>query len=122
MIQSACISQDSSKVWIPRKDALKVLAAADSGRIYMAAANEYKRNIDTLNKIIARKQAAIDTLNSLDATNQKIIATYEAQIKLMTDEKKIYQKALLKQKRRKKLAMFSGIGGMGILLYLYITK
>lgn len=124
MIQSEVHTQttDTSKLWIKRTDALKVLAAADSLKAYKIALMQCGKDVDTLIKIANLKQSQINNLLNADKSNQDAITLLKNQkdelnSKIISDEK-----LLKKERRRKKLTMFGGIAGMSAILFLYLTK
>lgn len=100
---------DTSKVWISRPDALKKLAQADSLKVYKKIVQKYSDDIDTLTRLIISKQTQIDTLNSLDRTNGKIIHTYDKEIAIMKEQRGALEKELSvvnKELRREKRKRF----------------
>lgn len=126
MTASALHSQDTTKVWIPRTDALRVLAQADSMKVYKKLVSQKQADIDTLTQRIDALQNVITQLKAKDATNQSIVSTYENQVKEMTDirtemqnEINYWQKLFLKEKRKRFWTTVGGIIGIGAAIYFF---
>lgn len=117
---------DSGKLWINRQDALRKLAQADSLSSYKLIVANKQKDIDLLQQRIAVLQDVIKNLNDKDAES---VAKYNAQLKVMQDERLLfmdqlngYEKLLRKEKRKR---FWTGLLGVATTLtasFLFITK
>jgi putative NADH-flavin reductase len=85
-----------------------------------------EQQVTILNDRITNYQSIVSSLNAKDSVT---VATFNMQIKLLTDEKALYQdqikgyEKLLKKERRKRfLTTAGGVLTTGIVAYLYLTK
>lgn len=110
-------------------DAIKVLAAADSGRVYMDKSAQLKKDVDSLTLAIQLYNSIIYELNQQDSIQQRVIEAYQAQIAIMTDQRKLLEKqikhndkTIRKLKRKAFWTSAAGLAGMGAMTYLLLTK
>lgn len=124
MIQFAAHTQttDTSKLWIKRSDALKVLAAADSLKVFKTALIQCGKDVDTLIKIANLKQSQINNLLNADRSNQDAITLLKDQKKQLNDKIISDEKLLIRERRKKKWTLLGGSIGMAALGVLYFLK
>lgn len=109
-------SQPSDAVWIPRIDALRRLAQADSLPVFKQLVGQKDVDIKILNDRVANLERLIGELNALDAANVSTIAAYKKEIEelksirtLMEADYKTISKQLKKQKRKTFWTAIAGI-------------
>jgi len=112
----------TGKLWINRQDALRKLAQADSLKVYKVWLMQCSNDVDTLYKIANLKQSQINNLLNADKSNQTAIELLKNQKQDYENKIKSDEKLLLKERRKKKWALFGGTAAMGILTFLYLTK
>lgn len=85
--------------------------------------------VTLLNYRIVEKEAIITYLKQKDTANNNIIHTYESQILVMNEQRKIWEdqikslnKTVRKERRKRRWTAIAGIATTSILVYLYITK
>lgn len=107
---------DSSKVWIDRADALRVLAKAKEADLLRVQLAAKQSDINDLSARIQVKERIISELNTMDEANQQIIASLKKEIEemngirtLQEQEYKFIKKQLKKQKRK---TFWVGIAGI----------
>jgi chromosome segregation ATPase len=115
MIVSGLHSQDD-KIWIPRHDALRKLAQADSLPTYKQLVEAKQRDIDTLNERIKVKEQMIETLKSKEGDYKEIINLMQQEI---DNDKKLREafegeisdlkKQVRKERRRTRGVAIAGI-------------
>lgn len=115
-------SSQPSKISIDRKDALKVLAAADSGRVYKRQAEQLKADIIILKDRIAEKENMITGYILQDSLSLQIFDSFTREVEVMKEQRKIFEKQIRKLKRKAFFGSAIGLLGIGTLTYLYITK
>ena len=100
----------------------KVLIAAEQKKVL-------EEQVSILNQRIGEKETIILSLNSKDSVNKKIVTSFEDEIKVMKDQRGIYDgmiKAYEKQIKKLKRSLFwTRVGGIAVIAagtYLYITK
>lgn len=110
----------SDDVAIRRKDALKVLAAADSGRIYMIQSAQLKKDVDTLNKRIEILQEISSNLKSVIIMKDSVISTHLKEQVIMMQQRAILESAaqslnkqIKRSRRTTKLVAILGILAAG---------
>lgn len=103
---------DSSKIWIPRQDALNVLAKADSLSVYKLIVKNKQSDIDTLIARISGLKNIESALQQKDNNNLKIIKEKDDQKHLLEEQKSILSKQLRKEKRKRRWMSFVGLVGM----------
>lgn len=111
-----------SKISIDRRDALKVLAAADSGRVYKRQVEQLKADISILIQRIDEKESTIYSLTLLDSLNQKIFNTFSKEIEVMKEQRKLFESQIRKLKRRAFWGSVTGLAAITTLGVLYLTK
>lgn len=86
-------------------------------------------NINYLNQTIAATNRNIVALQAKDENNKVIIIQLQEQKQIMMDQRKIFedeikslQSELKKEKRKRFWTSVSGLAGIGIMAYLYISK
>lgn len=112
----------TGKVWIPRADALRKLAQADSARVYRLILTEKQIDIDTLLARIKGLNTAIDTLQSAASDRKKALLVSDQEIAALKSDKILLQKEVRRQKRKRFAATAGGIITTGIAAYFYFTK
>jgi hypothetical protein len=122
-------SSDTSKVTLPKKDALKVLAKG-----YEAKALEQQRDLlmmanDTLKARISIKDMQVINLKGEISDYKNIIISKDEIIKVQTEQRKVFetnvaalQKEIKRQTRAKRVTAIVGILTTGIMTYLLIVK
>lgn len=112
MLQLPAASQNIS---IPRKDALRVLAAADSNKISKQHIALLIKDTAILGSRIRELKGAITTLNVINESYKKDSANYARIIQLTEDQKSLavseanaWEKAYKKEKRKR---FWTGISG-----------
>jgi hypothetical protein len=100
----------------------KVLVAAEQKRVL-------EEQLLVINKRIAEKDSIISLMKFKDETNSQLIKTYEDEIKVMRDQRAIFEaaiknheKAIRKLKRKVFWTSAAGVAGMGVLAFLLLTK
>ncbi len=99
----------------------------------LAILNEERKRLEELNKIINTQSSKKDTIIKQQADQLKlfqkvrddyqvIILEKDALQQTCNDEKAILEDEVKKKNRHKWYAIFSGIAGVGIMTYFYITK
>lgn len=116
------LSGQPSKILIDRKDALKVLAAADSGRVYKRQVEQLQVDIGLLTDRIKEKENIITDLTTKDSLNDKIFDSFTREIFVMKEQRKLFEKQIRKLKRKAFFSSAIGLLGIGTLAYLYVTK
>lgn len=119
----------SQTIPIDRKDALKVYAGALKALVYDSIIKQQKTDIESLNKLIALKQTEINQYRSKDTLNDNIIRTYENEIQVMKDQRKLAEailksndKLIKRYKRRVFFRTILGLAAVGTITYFYLVK
>lgn len=100
----------------------KVLIAAEQKKILDS-------QVIVLNQRIAEKDSIVSLLKSKDDTNKQVIQTYEDEIKVMKDQRVIFEgqikqneKVIRKLKRKVFWTSVFGITATGATVFLLLTK
>lgn len=116
---------DSSKLWIPREDALRVLAKAKQAEVLTEILSQKEQDIKVLNDRIAGLNRAISEFSAGDEASQQIILSYKRQIKELEDIIKlhqldvtVYKKQIKKLKRSKFWTSVAGIAAVAGTIFL----
>lgn len=112
----------ASKVWIPRADALRKLAQADSSRVYRLILTEKQKDIDTLLSRVAGLTKAVDTLKSAASDRKSALDISDKEIAALKADKIVLAKEIRKQKRKRFFTTLGGIITTGIATYFYLSK
>ena len=102
-------SQNSETISIPVKDALKVLAAADSAKIHKVYIGLLKQDIENLNLRIENLIISREAYRQADSICQQEMKLADQQMMVMADQRKIAEgfiKGLNKQIRKQKRKTF----------------
>lgn len=109
-------SQTTDKVWIPRKDALKVKAAADSFKVAKVELAILKQDLSNTKAAIGQLQIALkasETADSLSQANLKLAVEREEllknQIKLAESAAAQWEKAYRREKRKRVITGVVGV-------------
>lgn len=115
----------SNDILLNRNDALRVLAAADSGRIYQSMVISLSTNIDTLWKRVSILQQINSNYKEVVILKDSVISTYEKEKEVMTKQRQLLEsqisnamKLYKQQKRRKILVGICGIVAAGAAYWL----
>lgn len=129
MIVSGLRSQTSDTICIPKKDAIRLLAKAEEGKLLSEKIGLLNDQIFLLSQRITEKEAIISGFEQTNVYQDSLISSYKKEIDLMKDERKILEQAVAatkKEVRRYKRKLFfrtaGGVMIIGGLSYLYITK
>lgn len=125
----AAVSQNSDTICIPKTDAIKLLTKAEEGKVLAEKVTLLNENIFLLNQRIMEKEQMVAAYEQINKENDSLIASYKAEIKLMQDQRKIFETeitACKKEIRRYKRKLFwrtaGGVMIAGVGAYLYLTK
>lgn len=98
----------------------------------MIAAEQKKvleEQVIVLNKRITEKDSIVSLFKSKDDTSKQVIQTYENEIAVMKDQRKIFEteikqneKIIRKLKRKVFWTSAAGVVGMGTMAFLLLTK
>ena len=117
LIMMSCVGQSSTidTICFPVSVIKKVLVAAEQKKVL-------EQQVTVLNNRISLYQTMVDELERKDSIT---VATYEAQIAIMNEQKAIYadqmkgyEKLLRREKRKRFFATAGGVITSGIILYL----
>jgi hypothetical protein len=115
-IPFAGLTQPPDAVWIPRSDALRKLAQADSLIVYKDIVKEKENEIKLLDLRIANLLRLVSELQATDAANISAIDAYKKEIEelkgiriLMEADYNTLRKQLKKQKRKTFWTAIAGI-------------
>lgn len=129
MIAFGLQSQTSDTICIPKKDAVKLLAKAEEGKLLVEKVSLLNEQIILINDRIREKEQIISAFEKINEANDSLISSYKKEIEVMTDQRKIFEQAIAdakKEVRRYKRKLFwRSVGGVMLLggaAYLYITK
>jgi hypothetical protein len=129
MLPFAGQSQTSDTICIPKKDAIKLLAKAEEGKLLVQKVDLLNDQIFLLGERIKEKEQIIAAYEQISAANDSLISNYKKEIVVLNDQKKILEQAVKdtqKEVRRYKRKLFWRTAGGTVLLgtaaYLYLTK
>lgn len=114
------LSQNSKDtICLPVEDVKKIYTAAEQNKLS-------EERINLLNKRITNYQGIISNLNQKDSATK---AGHKAQLDIAKNEKEALlqnigdlNKSLIRERRKKKWAIFGGLLTTGIAGYLWLTK
>jgi len=108
-------SQNADKVWIPRADALRVLAQADSAKVHKLVIAELKSDLSNTQAAVAQLKIAVakaENADSLSRVNLKLGQEREAllrkQIELSESHAANWEKTARKERRKRIFASIAG--------------
>jgi chromosome segregation ATPase len=120
---------DTSKISISKKDALKVLGKAYEAKALTEQRDLLLNQVDTLKARIVIKEMLITTLNgqidnykNIKASQESIIQTMKDQQSLLEKQITLLNKDIRKKNRRERWTAIGGVALAGLLTYLYISK
>lgn len=119
----------TSKIAIPEKDALKVLAKGYEAKAFEAQRDLLLTQVDTLKARISIKEMVILNLNGQIADLKSMVSSKDIIITSQGEQRTILEQQvtgknseLRKQKRKTRFVAFVGTTVASGLLYLFITK
>lgn len=123
MVYGQRVSGQLSDTICPRIETYrKLVIAAEQKKVL-------EQQMVIMNLRIAEKDSIISLLKFKDETNTQVIQTYEDELAVMKDQRKIFETAIAgakKEVRRYKRKLFwrtaGGVMITGALAYLYLTK
>lgn len=115
-------SQTIDTICFPYKVIQKVLIAAEQKKVL-------EQQVVVLNLRIAEKDSIIALLRFKEETGEQIIKTYEDEVSVMKDQRKIFEneikqneKIIRKLKRKVFWTSAAGLAGVGAMAYLLLIK
>lgn len=113
----------------PDSQLKKILSDAKQRPVLLERIVLLNDDIRLLNQRIVEKEGAIADLKAKDANNTIIVSTYEREIAVMKEQRKVFEdqvnsfaKQLKREKRKRFWTAAGGVASIGIMAYLYITK
>lgn len=122
-------SQTTDTICLPIVQAKKVLADARKKPLLLEQIKLLRQDVQTITDRISVKEAEISNMEGQLVADQEIINQLKAEKQLYEEQKKIildqvasFNKALRKEKRKRRWTAFGGLLSTGIMTYLFISK